>query len=169
MSDNPYGKYVEGEDVVASLDATARRIADVAGGWPTDAFDRSYAPGKWTGRQLLIHLAQCEMVFATRLRFGLAQRDYVVQPFDQDPWMSAESNADGRSALAAYLALRTMNLDLCRRLSPEQRARAFRHPEHGDIDVNWVMTMFAGHERHHLPQLERIGGVMGEGRVPDPD
>jgi uncharacterized damage-inducible protein DinB len=156
MTDNPYGKYVEGEDVVASLDTTARRIADVVGRWPAAAFERSYAEGKWTGRQLLIHLAQAEMVFANRLRFALAQDDYVVQPFDQDPWMTAEEAGDGASALAAYLALRKMNLDLCRRLTPLQRLRTFRHPERGEIDVNWVMTMFAGHERHHLPQLEAI-------------
>ena len=50
-----------------------------------------------------------------------------------------------------------MNLALCRSLTPEQRARTFTHPEHGPVTVEWVMTFFAGHERHHLPQLEAIG------------
>jgi uncharacterized damage-inducible protein DinB len=156
MSDNPYEKYVAGEDLVRSLERTPRRIEQIVSSWPQDAFERSHAPGKWTARQLLTHLAQSELVFGNRLRFGLAQDDYVIQPFDQDAWMRVEPRLDGHAALAAYLGLRQMNLALCRSLSPEQRRRTFTHPEHGEVSVEWVMTFFAGHERHHLPQLEAI-------------
>ena len=71
--------------------------------------------------------------------------------------MAAEADGDARSALDAYLAVRRLNLALCRRLTPAQRRRTFTHPEQGAIDVDWVLTMFAGHERNHLPQLEAIG------------
>ena len=157
MSTNPYEKYVTGEDVVRSLERTPRRIEHIVSSWPEDAFERSHAPGKWTARQLLTHLAQAEIVFGNRLRFGLAEDGYVIQPFDQDAWMGAEPKADGHSVLVAYLGLRQMNLALCRSLTPEQRGRAFTHPEHGAVTVDWVMAFFAGHERHHLPQLEAIG------------
>ena len=70
---------------------------------------------------MLTHLAQAEMVFGNRLRFGLAEEDYVIQPFDQDAWMRVEPRVDGHAALAAYLGLRQMNLALCRSLTPEQR------------------------------------------------
>lgn len=156
MSNNPYAKYVEGEDTVASLNSTPRLIEATVRRWSRELFNRSYAEGKWTGRQILVHLAQSEMVFSNRLRFALADDDYVLQPFDQDLWMAIEPEGDGMSALEAYLALRRMNLDLVRRLSPAQRGRTFLHPELGQIDVDWVITMFAGHERHHLPQLEMI-------------
>jgi uncharacterized damage-inducible protein DinB len=156
MGANPYEKYVTGEDVVRSLERTPRRIEQIVSSWPEDAFERSHAPGKWTGRQLLTHLAQAEIVFGNRLRFGLAEDGYVIQPFDQDAWMRVEPKVDGHSALAAYLGLRQMNLALCRSLTPEQRGRTFTHPEHGAVTVDWVMTFFAGHERHHLPQFEAI-------------
>jgi hypothetical protein len=70
MSDNPYAEYVAGEDPLPSLADTAARIERVVRAWPPDAFERSCAPGKWTGRQLLTHLAQAEIVFANRRRFG---------------------------------------------------------------------------------------------------
>ncbi len=157
MSSNPYEKYVAGEDLVRSLERTPRRIEQVVSSWPEAAFEQSHAPGKWTARQLLTHLAQAEMVFSNRLRFGLAEDGYAIQPFDQDAWMRVEPEVNGHAALAAYLALRQMNLPLCRSLTQEQRARTFTHPEHGTVTVDWVMTFFAGHERHHLPQLEAIG------------
>ncbi len=157
MSPNPYEQYVAGQDLLRSLERTPRRIEQVVSSWPEEAFEQSHAPGKWTARQLLTHLAQAEMVFSSRLRFGLAEDGYVIQPFDQDAWMAVEPKVDGHAALAAYLVLRQMNLALCRSLTPGQRARTFTHPEQGTVTVEWVMTFFAGHERHHLPQLEAIG------------
>ena len=159
MSTNPYAKYVEGVDVLTSLEETPLRLQALVNGWPGHAFERSYAPGKWTARQILAHLAQTEMVFANRLRFGLTMRDYVVQPFDQDEWMAVDEGMDAESALAAYLALRRLNVRVCRRLTAEQRTRPFTHPERGTIDIDWFMVMFAGHERHHLAQLEKIAGA----------
>ena len=147
---------MEGEDVLASLESTAARIAAIGRRWSPAAFERSYAPGKWSGRTLLTHLAQMEMVFATRLRFALAQDDYAVQSFDQDPWMAVERDADGAAALDAYLALRRLNLGIVRRLTPDERRRTCRHPDFGRIDVEWLLIQVAGHERHHLPQLEQI-------------
>jgi hypothetical protein len=94
------------------------------------------------------------------LRFGVAEDGYVIQPFDQDKWMEAEPNADGAAALDAYVALRAMNRALIRTLTPAQRARRFRHPEAGDVDVDWVITYFAGHERNHLPQLEAVSSIV---------
>ena len=157
MTENPYGKYVEGKDTVKCLEETPRLIATAVRGWSSAEFERSYAPGKWSARQLLVHLAHFEMVFATRLRFALASDDYVVRSYDQDDWMEIEPHATADTALAAYLAMRRMTLALCRTLTPEQRARPVTHPEYGRIDVEWMMTTSAGHERHHLPQLQQVG------------
>jgi hypothetical protein len=156
MVQNRYASYLGGDDARVSLERTSARIAQIVGGWPDDVFERSHAPGRWRAREVLTHLAQSEIVFANRLRFGLAEQDYVVQPFDQDAWMRIEPNVGGRAALAAYLGLRQLNLALCRSLTPEQRARTFTHPEFGTITVDWVIVFFAGHERNHLPQLEAV-------------
>jgi hypothetical protein len=156
MSQHRYSRYLDGVDLMRSLEETPARIAAIVRGWPAAAFERRHAPGKWTARQVLTHLAQAELVFANRLRFGVAEDGYVIQPFDQDRWMAAEPHADGRAALDAYLAVRGLNLAFIRRLTPAQRARRLRHPEAGEVDVDWVITYFAGHERNHLPQFEAI-------------
>lgn len=159
MSQNPYARFVERQDLLKALEQTPGRIEQLVSAWNRDAFDRSHAPGKWTVRQVLVHLAHAEIVFANRLRYALAEDGYVIQPFDQDAWMRAEPKGDGYAALAAYLTLRRMNLALCKSLTPAQRARTFRHPEHGEVSVDWVMTFFAGHELSHLPQIEAVENV----------
>ena len=156
MSQHRYSAYLAGVDTMRSLAETPARIAEIVRAWAPEVFERSHAPGKWTARQVLTHLAQAELVFANRLRFAVAEDGYVIQPFDQDRWMAAEPRADGLAALDAYVALRTLNLALIQTLTPAQRARRFQHPEAGEVDVEWVITYFAGHERNHLPQIEAL-------------
>jgi hypothetical protein len=156
MGEHRYSRYLDGVDLLQTLEQTPARIAAIVRAWPPAAFARSHAPGKWPARQVLTHLAQAELVFANRLRFGVAEDGYTIQPFDQDLWMAAEAQADGGAALDAYVALRALNLALIRTLTSAQRARRLRHPEAGEVDVEWVITYFAGHERNHLPQIEAI-------------
>jgi hypothetical protein len=156
VSNNPYGKFVEGLDVLTCLEETPRRIEAVVRPWPRHRDEQSHAPDKWSARQVLTHLAQIEVIFAARLRFALAQDGYVLQPFDQDNWMAIERPPSALDALEAYLALRRMNLALCRSLTPTQRAKAFTHPEFGPITVDWLMAWSAGHERNHAPQYEAV-------------
>jgi hypothetical protein len=156
MTNNPYAADLGAADPLVSLEETSRRIESLVRGWTPDRFERTYAPGKWTARQLLTHLVHAEMVFSERIRFALSQPDFVVVPFDQDEWMRVESGIDAGSALAAYLGLRRMNLALFRSLTPEQRRREMTHPERGVITVDWILVALAGHDRHHLPQFETI-------------
>lgn len=166
MVTNPYERFVKG-DVLACLRETPARIEALTGAWTPADFERSYAPGKWSARIILIHLAQAELVFSTRLRFALAQPGYVVQPFDQDPWAAIERDAPADAALAAYLGVRRLNTPLWQSLTPDQRRQRFRHPEHGEIDVEWQLRLIAGHELNHLPQLETIHAGR-QGAAPNP-
>ena len=108
-------------------------------------------------QQILVHLAQVELAFGLRARMALTDRATTsIQPFDQDRWMAVESPVDAATALAAYEALRAMNLAFFRRLTPEQRATAMTHPERGRIDVWEIAASLAGHELHHLGQIEAV-------------
>jgi len=153
---NPYARYVEGEDPLRSLEETARRIDGLVRSWPRERDEQSHAPGKWSARHVLVHLAQIEMVFSTRLRYALTDDRYLVQPFEQDDWMAVETHGTATEALDAYIGLRRMNLALCQSLTPHQRTRAFTHPEFGSVTVDWLITWCAGHERNHLPQIEAV-------------
>ena len=159
MDRNPYAAYVHGRDLLQCLEETPSRIEAMVRHWPRVLDERSHAPGKWTARQILVHLAQSEMIFSTRLRFALAENDYTVKPFDQDDWMMVEPTIPALAALDAYTGLRRMNLALCQALRPAHRAKRVLHPEFGEITVDWIIAFFAGHERNHLLQIETIGAT----------
>ena len=151
----PYAEYVGDRDPVAVLDESATRyrairarISDAQ--WPT-----ALAPGKWSLRQLIVHVTQWEMIFGIRVRLALGVPNYVIQPLDQDPLMHEADVVDPITAFNCFDALRAMNLALAGALTPEQRRTPVTHPERGQIDVNDLLTTLAGHGVHHLQQLEK--------------
>ena len=152
----PYTADLGDRDPLEAIRYTADRARGIVGGWSPAQFERPYAPGKWTARQILTHLAQCEMVFGTRARLALVTPNYVAQDMDQDAWMACETGLAGADALEAFLAISHMNLSLFEALSPAARATAFSHPEYGVLSVDWIIHQTAGHQIHHLKQLETL-------------
>lgn len=153
---NPYGADLGNRDPLEALGDTPGRIRSVVEKWTDAQFERSYAPGKWSVRQILIHLAQTELALGTRARFALAQPGYTAQPFSQDDWMAIDASVDARTALDVYTTLRRLNVAMFRGLTPEQRNRGFAHPEYGALTIGWVASQMAGHDIHHLKQLEMV-------------
>jgi hypothetical protein len=152
----PYTHDLGGRDPQGAHRETTARIQTVAGNWTPAQFERTYAPGKWTARQILIHLAQTELALGTRARMALATPNYVSQPFDQDRWMARETGLSGQDALNALVGVGAMNQALFGSLSDADRTATFSHPEYGAITVDWLIHQMAGHVIHHLKQLEEI-------------
>lgn len=153
---NPYAADLGSGDPLKALGDTPRRIRAVVAKWSRKQWERTYAPGKWSARRVLIHLAQAELALTTRVRFAASQDGYVAQPFDQDAWLALDDHADGPTALDAYTALRRLNLAMFKGMTPAQRKREFTHPEYGPLTPAWVMAQLAGHDIHHLKQLKAI-------------
>lgn len=153
---NPYGKALGDREPVGAIRESGDRYQRLLSGWTPAQFERSYAPGKWTARQILIHLAQSELALGTRARMALSTPNYAAQAFNQDEWMAREQKLAGKEALDALLALMTMNRTFFQGLSPADLATTLSHPEYGELTVDWILHQLAGHQIHHLAQLEQI-------------
>jgi DinB superfamily len=152
----PYTADLDGRDPLAAIRDTCARIRAIAGEWTPSDFERSYAPGKWSARQILTHLAQSEIALSYRVRMALTTPGYAAQAFDQDRWMSCEPATSGQDALDAFLGLAAMNAALFDKLTTIDRAATLSHPEYGSLTVDWVIHQIAGHQIHHCAQLESI-------------
>jgi DinB superfamily len=153
----PYTEDLGSREPIGAMRDTVDRIRTLMGQWPAAQFERSYGPGKWTARQILIHLAQTELALGTRARMALSTPGYVAQPFDQDVWIGRDGSLGGRDALEALIAMSTMNRTMFEALTDTDRAISLSHPDYGPLTVDWIIHQMAGHQIHHLKQLERIG------------
>jgi hypothetical protein len=117
---------------------------------------RSYAPGKWTVRFILHHLADAETVLFDRIRRAISEPRQVLWAFDQDAW-------------ARGLDYSRVPLDLSRRIYESVRAGViyqarqhydnsghceFVHSETGVRTLKDEFDKVAWHNEHHLEQIE---------------
>jgi hypothetical protein len=139
-----------------ALEANSKRVETVARRLGDAGLSRSYGPGKWTGKQILAHLADAEIGIGFRIRQVLSEENHRIQPWDEGSWARRYNNVDVESALASYLASRRWNLSLLRGLSSEDLEREAFHPERGPEKLGTVVRVLAGHDLNHLAQLERL-------------
>ena len=151
-----YSRYLGDLEPVGAIRQNVDRIQALTGGWTAERFERSSAPGKWTARQILTHLAHTEMALGCRARMALSTPSYAAQSFDQDAWIARETRVSGPEAVDAFTALARLNAALFEGLSSEERQVPMSHPEYGTITVDWIVHLLAGHQMHHLKQLEKL-------------
>lgn len=152
-----YTNDLEDREPLAAMRDNALRLTSLTRGWAPGDYERSYAPGKWTARQVIVHLAHTELALGVRARMALAAPNYTAQPFDQDAWLARETRLGGADAVVAFVTISGMNAALFEGLSQPDRQIAMSHPQYGSITVDWIIHLLPGHQLHHLRQLEAIG------------
>jgi uncharacterized damage-inducible protein DinB len=156
MDLNPYAKFLDGKEPIPVLTTTIDRLRATTTSLTPAQIDRPAAPGKWSIREIVAHLADCEMVFSFRLRQTLSEEHSIVQPFDQERWADRYAAYSFDSAVALYQAARNWNLRLLTTISENDRHHPTTHPERGTMTFWTIVETMAGHDINHLQQIEEI-------------
>ena len=154
MSLNPYAGALGQRDPVEVIEVTPQKLEGLLGKLSSEQIEKRPAPGKWSVREIMAHLTDCEIAFGFRMRQGAAGID--IQPFDQDDWARNYSAYSFAAAMATYRALRAWNLAFVRSLTDQQKAFEINHPERGTMPVWMIVETMAGHDLHHLERLEKL-------------
>ncbi len=117
---------------------------------------RAYAPGKWTVRQLLAHLADCEMVNLWRFCRAAAEPRSPVESFEQDDWARnldySRRPADVSGGL--FLGARRTLIHFVEDLPRERLLTGCLHPEKGEFAAWRWLRLASNHCVHHHGQIE---------------
>lgn len=115
----------------------------------------AYAEGKWTLKELLLHLIDCEKIFQYRaLRF--ARKDETeLSGFEEDDYV-AYSYANERtlvSLLEEYRVVRQTSIIFYENLQNEALSYKGKANEN-EISVETIGKVIVGHNYHHLKVIE---------------
>src|SRR3984957_2142471 len=117
MELNPYAKFLGTQDARSVIAMTPGLVHQAVSAMSPEEVEAPIAVGKWSPREIVSHLADCELVFSFRLRQTLAETNPVIQPFDQDAWATRYEGYDTPSAMELFRAGRAWNLKLIGGLS----------------------------------------------------
>jgi hypothetical protein len=155
---NPYARFLGDLDpvrVASETPAELGRLLDLIG---PSGVNVPREPGKWSAREIVCHLADCEIAFGFRMRQTISQENHLIQPFDQEAWAKFYACYEAGSALAAFCALRAWNLTFIRSVMPGAAAHPVTHPERGAMTFRTLVETLGGHDMNHRLQLEAIAG-----------
>lgn len=146
-----YISKVEGGGIVAILEQLHNDTIHFLKGLSTETWQKSYAEGKWTVAEVMMHIIDSERVFAYRA-LRIARGDRTPLPgFDQEIFVP-NSNANNRSPesiIEEYDVVRTASLKLFQHFTDEMwQSRGMA----SDNEVTSLAVAFiiAGHEIHHI-------------------
>lgn len=148
-----YEKYIAkaGSNPLADLKDNHKQLRRMLLRLGRKDFQYRYAEGKWTIKEILLHLMDAERVFCYRaLRFS--RNDATELPgFDENAW-TPYSNANGRklrSILREYDAMRKSTIELFSNMNKEMLNRS-GIANGKQISVRSLLFILAGHEIHHM-------------------
>jgi hypothetical protein len=124
--------------------------------------DARPAPGEWTAREVVHHLADSEMTSAIRLRLLIAEDRPELKGYDQEEFARIlYYDRPIASSMIAFAGARAATTDLLRRLSEEQWAREGTHTESGRYTVLEWLAYYADHAHDHADQIREARASLG--------
>ena len=154
-----YGAYIaqvsDEYTLTEELEISVHRLVKFVREIPMDKFDYRYAAGKWTIKDIILHLIDAERIFAYRaLRF--ARNDKTELPsFDENAYVD-EANANTRSIqdlLTELLVVRQSTLTLFKSFSAEQLLK-IGTTSNNPMSVRALGFVIIGHQNHHQKVFE---------------
>ena len=133
-------------------------LAVVLTGVYGDETDFSLAPGKWSIRQLIAHLADSELVGAQRFRQVIAEDNPALGAFDQDAWARNLDYArkQPKQSLESFRRARAENYELLKSLPESAFERTGVHAERGPLTLRQLLEGYAEHAESHARQMQAI-------------
>lgn len=149
-------------DQIADLLERFRRGAELVAVAMTGAagseLDFVPEPGKWSVRQIVCHLADAEIVGATRFRRIIAESNPQILAYDQNAWAERLDYHRRKTsqALETFRRIRHENFELLKSLPNEAFGRTGVHSERGPMTLLDFVRVYAEHAENHARQIRDV-------------
>ncbi|QRG68538.1 DinB family protein [Brevibacillus choshinensis] len=150
------GRTLTDEQILHYYDIGCERLQAALAGLEEHQLDLVRSPGKWSIRQLVLHLVDSEATSLAMAKFALAEpgRDFNGNAYDPDVWAAGLDYA-GRSIaaeVALFGAIRSHMSGLLRHL-PAAWDRSVRLSSGQTVTVRQRIEPLMGHALHHIEQI----------------
>lgn len=150
----------ERQQLIAQYKDGYRVVADALVKITPEELDAAPAPGKWTARQIIHHLADSEMTAAVRFRLLIAEDRPAIKAYDQDRFADRLHYERAHEAsLELFRAARASTAELMGCLTEADWLREGTHTEVGRFGLDTWLRIYAPHAHRHADQIRLARGA----------
>jgi hypothetical protein len=133
-------------------------VATATTGAAGSQLDYRPAPGTWSVRQIVCHLADMEMAAAVRLRKIIAEDNPSLDACSPEAWAERLNYTSRRfsQALESFRRIRAENHALLEDLPEETYFRTGVHPTRGAVTLLDTLRHYAEHAENHARQIMKV-------------
>ena len=153
-----------------SVDASQRRewiqqiaklpdnMREAVAGLNDAQLDTPYREHGWTVRQLAHHVADSHLNSYIRFRWALTEPAPLIKAYDQTLWAELPDARTGPVALSLNLldGLHARWILLLESMGDAEFSRVLKHPELGELTLDWMLGLYAWHGRHHTAHIAAL-------------
>jgi hypothetical protein len=150
-------------DLVGRIRALPTALKVALEGLSEGQLDTPYREGGWSPRQIAHHLADSHLNAFVRTKLAATEDRPTIKPYDQEKWAESADvlGVPVESSTAILTGLHDRWARLLDSLEEQDFGRELEHPEVGEIDVDFLLQLYAWHGRHHVSQITELRKRMG--------
>lgn len=153
---------IERDELITRYQNGYRVISEALANITDAEMDAREAPGEWSPREVVHHLADSEMASALRLRALLVEDNSTIHGYDQDAYAARLwYDRPIEASLAAFQAARATTAQLLDLMEEADWARTGRHTESGPYSCLDWLRIYAAHAHDHAAQIRRARASVG--------
>ena len=146
------------ESFLERVETTPARLREAVDGLDGEQLETPYRPDGWTVRQVVHHLVDSHLNSYIRFKWAMTEEVPKIKVYNEAAWAELE---DGRSApievsLRFLEALHERWTYFLRRLTADDLARTFDHPDWGTVRLDQTLALYAWHGDHHVAHITKL-------------
>jgi uncharacterized damage-inducible protein DinB len=144
---------------------TPARLRAAVAGLTAEQLDTPYRPGGWTVRQVVHHVPDSHLNAYIRFKWALTEHEPAIKTYDQARWAELPDTREVpvEVSLALLENLHRRWVALLRSLAAADFEKTLYHPDHGVINLDQLLCIYAWHGRHHTAHVTALRERMGWG------
>ena len=155
------------EKLISVYEHGPQRLQQAIDGLSCEEMLAEARPGKWSVQEIVLHLADAEIMGSTRIRQCYAQPGCTFIMYDQNIWANILDyrhldKPATEQAVQLFSSLRSANAALFRRCNDLDWRKTGYHLEQGYLTLRNLLELYADHSERHIGQILQIRDLLGK-------
>ena len=148
---------------IKDIEKTPKLLRKAVTGLSRKQLDTPYRTGGWTVRQVVHHLPDSHLNAYVRIKLALTEDEPTIKTYEEHKWAELKDTFNTPISVSLDLleALHKRWVNLLNTLSESDFRKNYTHPEHGLVNLDWVLSQYAWHGKHHTAHITSLKKRMG--------
>jgi uncharacterized damage-inducible protein DinB len=143
---------------IQTISELPQKLRDAVNDLNEEQLETQYRPEGWTIKQVVHHIADSHSNSLIRFKLALTEDIPPIKPYMEDRWaeLADAKHAPIDLSLSLIDGLHARWTLVLQNMSAEDFERKLFHPEHGEVDLNYMLSLYDWHCRHHLAHITKL-------------